>query len=326
MKKKLILNLFIIFQLLLLGCEKSFEGTVIKLAHSLDQNHPVHKSMVYMSKILEKKSGGDLRIKIYPNEQLGTERECIELLQIGSLGMTKVSASVLESFSPRFKVFSLPYLFRDDSHRYKVLEGEIGNSLLNSLESSLLLGLCYYDAGSRSFYTTKKMIKTPEDLRGLKIRVMQSATAIEMVNALGGSATPIAAGELYTALQQGVIDGAENNFPTFYSSHHYEICKYFSIDEHASIPDVLVISTKVWNKLSSSNQKLLKEAVIESAEYQKKLWQKATTLALEEIKKAGVEVYYPDKKNFVDKVKSMYDNLKGEPENYKLVNEIIDLE
>ncbi len=319
---KMKLFLILVSLLTLPGCKNNFDYKVIKLAHGLDQNHPVHKSMVFMAEKAAEKSGGKLKIKIYPNQQLGTERECIELLQIGSLAMTKVSASVLESFSPDFKVLSLPYLFRDDAHRFKVLEGEVGKELLHSLEASLLRGLCYYDAGSRSFYTTGKMIRKPDDLRGMKIRVMQSATAVEMVNILGGSATPIAAGELYTALQQGVVDGAENNFPTFYASRHYEICKYFSVDAHASIPDVLVISTKVWHQLSAREKKWLSQAVRESADFQKKLWQKASRKALEEIKKAGVEVYYPDKALFSEKVKPMYEKFENDSRVGQLMKKI----
>lgn len=320
MKSKLFVLLIVFFYLA--GCQNNFDYKVLKLAHGLDQKHPVHKAMLFMAEKIKEKSKGKLRIKIYPNQQLGTERECIELLQIGSLAMTKVSASALESFSPDFKVFSMPYLFKNNDHRFHVLEGQIGIDLLHELKSSLLLGLCYYDAGSRSFYTTNRMVHTPNDLKGMKIRVMQSATAVEMVNSLGGSATPIAAGELYSALQQGVVDGAENNFPTFSASHHYEICKYFSVDEHTSIPDVLVISVKVWEGLSANEKKWLSESVKESVVFQKKLWEEASDSALRKVKKAGVEIYYPDKGLFVKKVKQMYDKLEDGSKIRQLVKKI----
>lgn len=318
-KKLVIISLF---ALLLAGCNTNSDIVKLKLAHGLDINHPVHKAMEFMARRVKEKSHGKLLISIYPNQQLGTERECLELLQIGSLAMTKVSASVLESFSPLYKVLSMPYLFRNDEHRFKILDGEIGKELLKSSETSLIRGLCYYDAGSRSFYTKDKLIKTPNDLKGMKIRVMQSATAVKMVNLLGGSATPIASGELYTALQQGVVDGAENNFPTFYATKHYEICKYFSVDEHASIPDVLVISTKVWNKLSLQMKKWLTEAINESVAYQKKLWKEATIRAMEKVKEAGVQIYYPDKKPFIEKVQPLYDEYKNEQEIYDLIKRI----
>jgi len=311
---------FLLFSLV--GCSHHNKQIVIKLAHGLDPSHPVHKAMVFMAQRVAEKSNGQVRIDIYPSEQLGSERECIELLQIGSLGMTKVSASVLESFVPEFKVFSLPYLFRDREHFFKVLQGDIGRELLLSGQKYWLRGLTYYDAGSRSFYTREKPILTPDDLKGLKIRTQESATAMRMVQALGGSATPIAWGELYTALQQGVVDGAENNPPSFYLSRHYEVCKHYSLDQHTSVPDVLLISTIIWNSLPEEVQKIIQEAADESFEYQKKLWQETTQRCLEEVQKAGVKVYYPDKQPFIDKVQSMYEEYRNQPKLYDLIQRI----
>ena len=170
-------------------------------------------------------------------------------MQIGSLGKTKVSTGVLENFVPDLKVLGLPFLFRDKDHRYKVLEGEIGENLLDASVSKRLKGLTFYDAGSRSFYSKSPMEK-PADLKGLKLRVMESTTVMNMVKSLGGSPTPIAWGELDTALQQGIVDGAENNLPCFYLSRHYEVCKYLMLDEHSALPDELLISTLIWNKVS----------------------------------------------------------------------------
>ena len=200
---KLIQRILLLTPLLLLGCNQSGNIELIKLGHGLDTNHPVHQAMVNMQEILDSLSGGTLEIKIYPNQQLGTERQLLELLQLGSLGMTKVASAVMEGFAPEYKVLSLPYLFRNETHRYEVFEGVIGRKILQSSEPYWLRGLTYYDAGSRSFYTKDHPINSPADLRGLKIRTMESATQVKMVNSLGGSATPIAWGELYTALQQG---------------------------------------------------------------------------------------------------------------------------
>lgn len=307
--------------LFLSGCSEKSDTKIIKLGHGLDTSHPVHKAMVYMGERLEEKSGGNMRIDIYPNQQLGSERECLELLQIGSLGMTKVSTGVMENFSPDLKVFGLPFLFRDRQHRFNVLESEIGEEFLNSSIDKRLKGLTFYDAGSRSFYT-KEPIETPADLEGLKIRVMESQTAINMVKNLGGSPTPIAWGELYTALQQGIVDGAENNLPSFHLSRHYEVCKYFLVDEHTALPDELVIGTPVWNKLSDQQQKWLKEAAMESAEYQKKLWREAELKALEEIKAAGVTVIEADKEEFREKVQPMYDEFSKNPKMEQIIDDI----
>lgn len=306
----------------ILGCTAKSDVTVIKLGHGLDPTHPVHKAMEFMAEKVQEKSNKKLQIDIYPSQQLGTERQCVELLQIGSLGMTKISASVMENFSPLFTVFSLPYVFKDEEQGFEILDSEIGRKILTSSEKYMLRGLCYYDAGSRSFYTIKTPVNSPKNLDGLKIRTQESQTSVKLVNSLGGSATPIAWGELYTALQQGVVDGAENNPPSFYLSKHYEVCKYYSLDEHTAVPDVLVISTKIWNSLTPDEQKWLQEAVDESTVYQRKIWKEASQHALEEVQKAGVEVIRPDKQPFVKKIQSLHEEYKNKPEIYNLLQEI----
>ena len=299
---------------------------VIKLGHGLDPTHPVHKAMEFLADRVLTKSDGRMRIDIYPSEQLGSERECLELLQIGSLGMTKVSCSVIEGFVPEMSVLSLPYIFRDEKHRFTVLEGELGRELLLAGEKYWLRGLCYYDAGTRSFYTKDHPILQPSDLEGLKIRTQESPTSMEMVQALGGSATPIAWGELYSALQQGVVDGAENNPPSFHLSRHYEVCKHYSLDEHTGVPDILVISTKIWNDLSPRFQRVLQEAAEESEQHQKKLWKEATRRALEEVQKAGVTIYFPDKTPFIARVDTIYEKYKSDSRIYDLIQRIKELE
>ena len=322
MKRSLILALSLLIFILTNSCEKINNTRTIKLAHSLDINHSVHKAMVKMGEDLAKISDGKMQLEIYPSQQLGTERECIELLQIGSLDMTKVSAGVMENFAPKMKIFGLPFLFRDREHTFKVLDGSIGQELLNDGEKYWLKGLGYYDAGSRSFYTKEKPIHTPDDLTGLKIRVMESVTAMEMVKSMGGSPTPISWGELYTALQQGVVDGAENNPPSFYLSRHYEVCKYYSLNEHTVLPDVLIAGTHLWDKLSDEERKWLQKAVKESVKYQRKLWAEAETKALTEIQKAGVEIIRPDKTLFAKKVQGIYDQYKDDKEMYNLIEGI----
>ncbi len=188
--------MFIILASLLTNCSSGERDKVLKLAHGLDISHPVHKGMVYMAKQVEVKSGGKLTIKIYPGGQLGAERQCLELLQIGSLDMTKVSSAVMEGFAPKYRVLGLPYIFRDKAHIYSVLDGEIGDELLQEGSKYWLHGICFYDAGARSFYTIDKPILHPDDLIGMKIRVMKSNTAVEMVSAFGGSPTPISWGVL----------------------------------------------------------------------------------------------------------------------------------
>jgi tripartite ATP-independent transporter DctP family solute receptor len=269
--------------------------------------------MIFFGEKLQEISGGKFKVQIYPSQQLGTERQCLELLQIGSLDMTKVSAGVLENFSPSIKVFGLPYLFRDKEHAFRVLDGPVGEELLNGTEKYWLKGLGYYDSGSRSFYTIDKPIENPNDLEGLKIRVMESQTAIDMVKSFGGSPTPISWGELYTALQQGVVDGAENNPPSFYLSRHYEVCKYYIIDEHTVLPDVVLMSTHLWNDLSNQEQEWIQNAMDLSVVEQRRLWLKSELESLEAVKAAGVQVSYPDKSNFAEMSRSVFDQYSQDP-------------
>lgn len=322
MKKISAFVLLALISILFNSCETLNQQKTIKLAHGLDTSHPVHKAMVFMGQELEKKSEGALKLEIYPNQQLGSERQCLELLQIGSLDMTKVSAAVMENFSPNMKVLGLPFLFKNKEHTFNVLDGEVGKSLLDGGKKYWLKGLGYYDAGSRSFYTKVAPVEKPENLEGLKIRVMESVTAMNMVSSLGGSPTPISYGELYTALQQGVVDGAENNPPSFFLSRHYEVCKFYSLDEHTTIPDVLIMSTHLWDKLSPKEQTWMQKAADASVKYQRELWAKAETEAIEAVQKAGVKVIRPDKSLFQDKVSMMYEDYKGDKEIYKLIQKI----
>lgn len=297
--------------LCMVSCSGRPSVTNLKLAHGLNTKHPVHLALEYMSQRVAEISEGAMTVDIYPSGQLGSERELIELLQIGSLAMTKVSSSPLEGFVPTMKIFSLPYVFRDDAHFWAVLESDIGRELLQAGQGVRLRGLAYYDAGSRNFYTVQQPVESPEDLAGLKIRVQLSPTAMAMVKSLGGSPTPISWGELYTALQQGVVDGAENNPPSFVSSKHYEVAKYFTLDEHTRVPDIILMSEYVWQRLSEQERKWLTQAMAESVVYQRKIWQDATQAALQTAKDSGVDIIYPDKTQFQNRVKAMHDALKG---------------
>lgn len=275
----------------LVGCGgRDVDVTVLRLGHGLNTNHPVHQGMEKLAQEMLARTDGQVRIVIYPNEQLGSERESLELLQLGALDMTKASSAVLEAFQEEYKVFGLPFLFNSGDHMWQVLEGPIGRQILESGRDRNLLGLCYYDAGARSFYTRQTPIREPADLRGLNIRVQQSEMAMKMVRALGGSPTPVSWGELYSALQQGIVDGAENNPPSFFSSNHYQASRYFSRNEHLRLPDVLLIQSRRFDNLSEAHQQAFIEALAVSVAFQREIWQRAETEAIQAVKAAGVEV------------------------------------
>lgn len=305
--------LIVALTLLVTSCSGKDDTVVLKLGHALDTGASVHKGMVYMAERLALYSNGKMKIEIYPSGQLGSERQLVELLQIGSLAMTKVSSSPLESFVPEMKVFSLPYVFENQAHFKRVLDSEVGKALLLSPEKVRLRGMGYYDAGSRSFYTTDRPVRSPADLKGLKIRVQKSQTSVDMIAAMGGAATPISWGELYTALQQGVVDGAENNPPSLYDSRQYEVSKFYSLDEHTFVPDILLMSLHIWNNLDAQQQEWLQKAADDSVKFQGELWQQASDDALKAIEASGVEIIRPDKKPFMDAVVDMKAAYRGTP-------------
>jgi tripartite ATP-independent transporter DctP family solute receptor len=286
---------------------------VLKLAHVLPTTHPVHQGMAHLADELAVYSNGRMRVDIYPSGVLGSEVQSIEQLQGGVLAMTKTSTAAMENFIPELGVFGVPYLFNDHESYWSVLDGEIGRDLLSVGDSLGLHGLCYYDSGSRNFYSTEKPIRSPEDLVGMKIRVQNSRMAIAMIEAMGGSPTPIAWGELYSALAQGGVDGAENNPPSFESSRHFEVCKYFTPDAHTRVPDLLMISYKVWDSLSPQEQEWLQTAADESSRFQRELWAEKTIESLERVKAAGVEIVDCDPAEFQAACAPIAASLAGTP-------------
>lgn len=284
----------------------------IVLAHNLDEKHPVHLGMLHFAKTLATSSQGRYQVQIFANGQLGSEREVIELLQLGAVGLTKVSSLSLEAFVPAYGVINLPYIFRDRSHYFKVLDGPIGQQIHSLGAPKQFRGLTYYDAGARNFYAHKPIL-TPADLKGLKMRVMGSQTAIRMLQLLGGSPTPTAYGEIYTALQQGVIDGAENNITAVTLTRHGEVAKHYSQDEHIMAPDILMVSEKLWQSLPPADQQLFKQAADASGHYQRKVWQELT----QELEKQAqqellVKFYSPDKAPFVAQVQALHSERAAE--------------
>lgn len=297
--------------------------TTLKLNHNNDKTHPVHISMQKMADEVKELTNGEVVIRVYPNSQLGTQRESIELLQAGSLDMAKSNASEMESFEPTYGAFNIPYLFQNVDHYYTALKDpEVGQKILEASKGKGFLGLTYYDGGARSFYANKE-IKTPADLKGLKVRVQPSPSAVKMMELLGGSATPLAYGELYTALQQKVVDAAENNETALTLARHGEVSKIFSQDEHTMIPDVLLISEKTWAKLTPEQQKAIKTAADNSMMSHKDLWAK---MIEEEKKKAqeqmGVKFITVEKQPFIDATKPMKDEAKANPVIGSLVEKI----
>lgn len=306
-----------LFALLSAGATAA-EKVTLKLAHNLERSHVVHQAFEEMAKEVKQLSDGKMTIRIYPSSQMGSARETMELLQNGALDMTKGSASDLESFDNVYAIYNLPFLFKDQVHFNKVVFGEVGKEIMDSTKEKGFFALSAYVAGTRSFYA-KKPITKPEDLKGLKIRVQASPTTIKMIELMGGSPTPISFGEVYTAMQQGVVDGAENNVPSWVQTRHIEIAKVFSEDEHASIPDFLVISTKTWDKLTPEQQQILAKAATDSQIYQQKLWDKIDADTRAQAKAMGGEIVKVDKAPFRAAVQPLFDDFNKDPKQAALL-------
>ena len=299
--------------LLLAGCGPREGTTVLRIAHALDSESPIHHALVHFGNRLAELSGGTLRADVYPSGQLGTERETVELLQLGTLDVAKVSSGVMESFVPEMGVFSLPYLFRDRAHLWQTLDSPVGEEILRSAIPYRIRGIGYFDEGFRSFYVKRQGVTTPADLAGLKIRVIQSPLFIRTINLLGGNATPLAFSEVYGALQQGIVDGAENNPLSLYGMGHYQQVSTYVLDEHSAPPGIVLLSNHRWAGLTEQQRQWVGQAMAEAVALERELWVQAEQAALTAVREAGVAIVEVDKAPFRDAVAPIYADLAGTP-------------
>jgi len=278
----------------------------IKSSDVHPMGYPTTDAVEYMGTLLSDWTNGRLTVNIFHSMQLGGEKEALEQVQLGALEMTRVSVGVVGPIVGDFNAFNLPYFFRSRQHMFNVVDGEIGTELLLKLQDGGLIGLGYMDAGSRSFYNKVHPVKTVDDLAGLKLRVMQNDIFVEMVNALGGNGLPIAYNELIPAMQTGVVDGAENNPPSYESGKHYEIAGYYTLTEHLMVPEILVFSKKVWDTLSEVDQILIRNAAVLAIQKERELWGEREQASLDALKAQGIEVITDiDKGPFIEATASV---------------------
>lgn len=295
----------------------------LKLGHNMAEDHTVHIVMSQFVENVRQKSNGTINITIFPNGTLGSETDMIAQIQGQALDMAKVSASTLGNFSKLYNAYSVPYVFNDKEHYYGVMDSEIAEEVYNSTSQDGFRGLTWLDSGARSFYTTKRAIRTPEDLKGLKIRTMDSKMAIDMMKALGGSATVMGYSDIYTGLQQGVIDGAENNVTAM--RDHGEVAHFYSYDEHTRIPDIVVISQNIWNEMSEEQRQVMEECAKEASQVYIGKWAEFENQVIDKAKNDfGVEfITDVDKAAFQKACQPIYDELKTEqPDVYNIVEKI----
>jgi tripartite ATP-independent transporter DctP family solute receptor len=269
--------------------------------------YPTVEAVKFMGERLKQLTNGKHSIRVFNNSALGSEKDTIEQTKIGALAMTRVNIAPMNNICPETQVPTMPFLFRSKEHMRKVLDGPVGEEILAACAPQGFIGLAYYDSGARSLYTAKKPVRTLADAKGMKVRVQQSDLWVALLEAMGANATPMPFGEVYTALKTGLVDGAENNWPSYESSRHFEVAKYYSVTEHSMAPEMLLFSKRVWDTLSPDDQKAIRQAAKESVPYMRKLWDEREEKSLATVKAGGAEIIQVDKASFQAAMKPVYD-------------------
>ena len=283
------------------------QALTLRAADTHSEGYPTVAAVEYMGKLLGDWTNGRLTIQMFAGRQLGEEKDTIEQTIVGAIDLDRVNLAPLNNIVPETAIPALPFMFRSIEHMHRVMDGEIGQQIMKAMEKHGLVGLAYYDSGARSFYNSKHPIHSPVDMKGLKIRVQNSDLFVSMMTALGANATPMEFGQVYEALKTGVIDGAENNWPSYESTRHYEVAKYYTLDQHSMSPEVLVMSKKRWEKLSAGDQALLKKAAALSVPVMRDLWNKRVQSSREKVLANGNQVIEKvDKQPFIDAMKPVY--------------------
>lgn len=281
--------------------------TVLRSTDIHPDGYPTVEAVKFMGKLIEERTKGKIKLNVFHSAQLGQEKDTIEQTRFGVLDMNRINMAPFNNLIPATNVPSLPFIFRSVAHMRTVMDGPIGESILKEFEKHDLVGLAFYDSGARSFYNSKHAIKTPADMKGLKIRVQQSDMFISLVSALGANATPMNFGEVYSGLQTKLIDGAENNWPSYESTKHFEVSKFYSQTEHSLSPEVLVMSKKSFDKLSKEDQAIVKKAAKESVAKMRELWDAREKASEAKVRAGGAVVNTVEKQPFIDAMKPVYD-------------------
>ncbi|MFA9379007.1 MAG: TRAP transporter substrate-binding protein [Lachnotalea sp.] len=322
MKIKIILNLFCILIIVVLLTNTGIIQTkeqmpefVFTYAENQPDDYPTTLGAYKFAELVEEKTNGKIQIIVQADGVLGDEKSVIQQIQYGGIDFSRVSLTTFSELIPKLNVLQMPYLYNDSKHMWKVLEGEIGDDFLNSINGFQMVALSWYDAGARNFYNSKRPIKSLEDMKGLKIRVQESDLMISMVEALGATAVPIIYSDVYSGLETGIIDGAENNWPSYESSSHYEVAKYCTMDEHTRVPEVQLCSQSTWDKLTQEDQEIIRSCAEQSAVYERAVWVEREKQSREIIVENGVQVIElspKEKERFREAVTSVYEEYCGD--------------
>lgn len=281
--------------------------TVLRSSDTHPDGYPTVEAVKYFGELVKERTAGRYSVDVYHSAQLGEEKDTIEQVRSGVIDLNRVSMAPFNGLIPETTVPSLPYIFRSEDHMHKVMDGPVGDQIAAAFEQVGLVLLAFYDGGARSFYNSKKPINTVADMAGLKFRVIQSDIFVDMVAALGANATPMPYGEVYSAIETGVIDGAENNFPSYDTAKHAEVAKHYSLDEHTMVPEAFVMAKSSWDKLTPEDQAVFKAAAKESVAKQRELWAAKVKESRAKVEAAGSQITTPDKQAFIDAMGPVYE-------------------
>jgi tripartite ATP-independent transporter DctP family solute receptor len=294
-----------------------------RAADTQGEEYPIVQALLYMDRLVNERSQGRHRIRVFHSRQLGEEKETIEQTRAGAIDLNRTNVAPLGSFVPAANVLALPFLFRSNDHLYKVLDGPIGSEILASFALHGFIGLAYYDSGARSIYNSVRSINSLGDLRGLRIRVQQSDLMIQMIRALGAEPVALPYGQVMTGLATRLIDGAENNWPSYVTTGHYQVARYYTLTEHAMSPEVVVMSRRAWESLTPDEQEMFRRAALESSRYMRTQWTLWEWNAREEARRSGIEIVARlDRRPFEAAVSGVYDRVLTDASLRRLVERI----
>lgn len=276
----------------------SAQTITLRSADTHPDGYPTVEAVKYMARLCEERSNGRLKVQVFHSRQLGEERETIEQTRFGVIDLNRVNFGPLNNLVPETTIPGLPFLFRDEAHMRRVMDGPIGTEIIAGADRHGLVGLCYYDSGARSFYSRRGPVRTPDDMRGLKVRVQQSDLWVAIMRAVGANATPLPFGEVYSALQSGVVDAAENNWPSYHSTRHFEVARNFSESEHSMSPEILVASKRSFDRLPRELQGILRDAARDSVPEMRRLWDAQTAASRAAVTAGGATINPVDKEAF----------------------------
>ncbi len=296
--------------------------TVLRSSDTHPDGYPTVEAVKHFGELVKERTDGRYEVEVFHSAQLGQEADTIEQTQFGVIDLNRISIGAFGTQVPEATVTQLPYIFRSADHFHNVLDGPIGEEILAAFDAVDVVALAFYDGGARSFYNSERPITSPDDMSGLKFRVMQSDVFVDMVGALGANATPMPYGEVYSAIETGVIDGAENNYPSFDTAGHAEVAKYFSLDEHLMVPEVLVMSKVIWDGLSPEDQEIIRQAARDSVAHQRELWAAQEAESRAKVEALGVEFNEVDKQPFIDAMTPVYEKYVTDPKLQGLVERI----